>query len=145
KQFVTQNLLVRDDSVLVVVDVQEKLMPVIADGGKLIDNIIKLLKFSQIMKLPVILTEQDKLGATIAEVRSEILNFNPILKVVFDSFLCDEFVEQLSQMERKTLILAGVEAHIRAIESNGEEDINLCRSGSPYMYRSDGLACTAPL
>jgi nicotinamidase-related amidase len=112
KQFVTQNLLVRNDSVLVVIDVQEKLMPVIADGVKLIDNIITLLKFSQIIKLPVILTEQDKLGATIAEVRSEILNFNPISKIVFDGFLCDEFVEHLSQMERKTLILAGVEAHI---------------------------------
>ena len=112
KQFVTQNLLVRDDSVLVVIDMQEKLMPVIADGGRLIDNIIKLLKFSQIIKLPVILTEQEKLGATIAEVKSEILNFNPILQTVFDGFLCDEFVAQLSQMERKTLILAGVEAHI---------------------------------
>lgn len=112
KQFVTQNLLVRDDSVLVVIDVQEKLMPVIADGGKLIDNIIKLLKFSQIIKLPVILTEQEKLGKTIAEVKSEILNFNPILKIVFDGFLCDKFVEQLSKIERKTLILAGVETHI---------------------------------
>jgi isochorismate hydrolase len=87
-------------------------MPVITDGKKVIDNIIKLLKFSQIIKLPVILMEQEKLGKTIPEVKSEILDCNPILKIVFDGFLCDEFLEQLSQMERKTLILAGVEAHI---------------------------------
>ena len=108
----TQNLLVRDDIVLVVIDVQEKLMPVIADGGKLIDNIVKLLKFSQFIKHPVILTEQEKLGKTVPEVRREILDFNPISKIVFDGFLCDEFVEQLNQMRRKTLILTGVEAHI---------------------------------
>ena len=38
KQFATHNLLVRDDSILIVIDAQEKLIPVIADGKKVIDN-----------------------------------------------------------------------------------------------------------
>jgi nicotinamidase-related amidase len=51
-------MLVEEDSVLVVIDVQEILMPVIADKSKVIENIVRLLKFARIVNLPVVLTEQ---------------------------------------------------------------------------------------
>lgn len=112
KHFCSQNLLARDDSVLVVIDVQEKLMPVIANRERVISNIVRLLKFSQIINFPLIITEQEKLGSTVSEIKGEIPRCNPITKITFDAFLCNEFVEQLGQIGRKSLILTGVENHV---------------------------------
>ena len=112
KPLVTQNLLKREESVLVVIDVQEKLMPAIAESKKVIDNAVKLLKCAHIMNLPIVLTEQDKLGPTVPELKGEITGCSPIVKITFDAFLCDEFADHLHQLNRKTLILAGVETHV---------------------------------
>jgi len=108
----SQNMIEKEDSILIVIDVQEKLMPVIADNKRVIDNVSTLLKFSHIIDLPVILTEQEKLGATVPEVKQEILECAPIGKITFDAFLCDEFAEQVRKAKRNTLILTGVETHI---------------------------------
>ena len=108
----SQSMIETDDSFLVVIDIQKILMPVITDNKKVIDNVRTLLKFSQIIDLPVILTEQERLGDTVPEVKQEIPKCLPIEKITFDAFLCDEFVEQVHNTKRKTLILAGVETHI---------------------------------
>jgi nicotinamidase-related amidase len=108
----TQNLIEREDSVLIVIDIQEKLMPVINNGERVIDNTIRLLKFSEIIGLPVVLTEQENLGDTVTEIKQEIPNLQPITKLCFNCFLREEFVEHLRQMGRKNLILTGVETHI---------------------------------
>ena len=113
----SQNMIEKDDSLLVVIDVQEKLMSVIADARKVIDNVVTLLRFSNIIDLPVILTEQEKLGATVPEVKQEIPECLPIGKITFDAFLCDEFVEQIRKTKRNTLILTGVEAHICVVQT----------------------------
>ena len=106
------NLITREDSVLVVIDVQEKLMPVIAEKDKVIDNLVRLLKFAQIIGLPLILTEQEKLGNTLPEILQAAQDLSPIRKLDFNCFGCQEFVEEVGRMGRKTLILTGVESHI---------------------------------
>lgn len=80
----TKNVLDREDSVLIVIDVQDKLMPVIANRGKVISNIVRLLKFSKIIGLPVILTEQEKLGSTVSEIKGEIPDVPLIAKSAFN-------------------------------------------------------------
>ena len=108
----TQNLILREDSVLIIIDIQEKLMPVIANREQVTANAARLLKFSQLIGLPVILTEQEKLGSTVPEIKNEISDVNPISKLAFDCFLCDEFADRVREIGRNTLILTGVEAHV---------------------------------
>jgi len=108
----TKNLLERDDSVLIVIDVQDRLMPVISNREKIIHNIVRLLKFSKIIGLPVILTEQEKLGSTVSEIKKEIPDVTPITKSAFSCFFCNEFIEQIRQIGKKRLILTGVETHV---------------------------------
>jgi nicotinamidase-related amidase len=108
----SHTLITREDSVLVVIDVQEKLMPPIAEGRAVLENVVRLLKFSEILELPVVLTEQTKLGETLPEVLAARAGLTPIRKWEFDCFRCHEFVERLRDLGRGTLILAGVEAHI---------------------------------
>jgi nicotinamidase-related amidase len=105
-------LLRREDCVLVVIDIQERLLPVIWEKERVADNALKLAKFAAISNLPVLVTEQAKLGATIAPVSQEIAGFSPIEKITFDSFGCAEFQRAVAQTGRKTLLLAGIEAHI---------------------------------
>ena len=108
----TKNLISRKNSILVIIDVQDKLMPVIANREKVIDNIVRLVKFSHIIGLPILLLEQEKLAHTLFEIKKEIPNLPPITKSVFNCFSCAAFTKRIRQIGKKTLILAGVETHI---------------------------------
>ncbi len=102
----------RDDCLIVAIDVQEKLMPVISDKERVIANTETLVKFSNICGIPVIVTEQQKLGPTLEVVKKHLKDTTPIEKVHFNCFWNEEFKERVETGGRKTLVIAGVEAHI---------------------------------
>ncbi|MDP3297339.1 MAG: isochorismatase family protein [Thermodesulfovibrionia bacterium] len=99
---------------IVIVDVQTKLMAVMRQRERVIDNIIKLLRLSKIFTLPVILTEQypKMLGSTVKEIKENLLSYDPIQKMVFDCCQVEYFKNCLESAGLTTIILAGVEAHI---------------------------------
>ena len=113
----SQRLITREESVLLLIDVQEKLLPAVADGKALLDNVLRLVKFARIIGLPVVVTEQMKLGDTVPEVRAEIPDMSPIRKLTFDCFGTPEFTSRIRDMNRPNLILAGVEAHICVVQT----------------------------
>lgn len=112
-----EELLRREDAVLVVIDVQERLLPHIAEGQKLVKNIIKLIRFFHILELPIILTEQRKLGETVAEIRTELPDVEPITKTDFGCFGCEDFSAALDRIGRSALVLTGIEAHICVMQT----------------------------
>lgn len=99
----------RKDAVLVVIDMQERLLRAIHEGEGVLNEVSKLIKAAHVLDVPVILTEQKKLGKTVADLPQLP---PPIEKVSFDCFLNDDFVDQLESLGRGTIIFAGVEAHI---------------------------------
>jgi nicotinamidase-related amidase len=108
----TDNIVGRHECVLVVIDVQDKLMPAIADKESLLSNIVRLVKVCHLTGIPVVVTEQEKLGNTVAEIKNELSAETAVQKVHFNCFSCEDFAERVKKTGRKTLILAGVEAHI---------------------------------
>jgi isochorismate hydrolase len=108
----SQGLITRDNCVLLVIDVQEKLVPVISDKEKVVENIIRLSHFAHITGIPVILTEQEKLGLTLPELKIQLSAVQAINKVHFNCFYCEEFSDKVKEAGRNTLIITGVEAHI---------------------------------
>jgi nicotinamidase-related amidase len=104
----------KEKSVLIIIDVQEKLFIHMVEKEKLAENLAKLIQFAQIMKIPIILTEQypKGLGQTIPQVKQFIPNIQLIEKVEFSCFGSQGFREALKKIQAKTLILAGIEAHI---------------------------------
>ena len=112
KDKLNSKLLERNDSVLVLVDIQEKLVPVMHNRNVIVENLVKLAKFAGIIKLPVILTEQQNLGPTIDEISEEISNTDPISKMEFNAMKCPQFIQHLEQISCSSVILAGIEAHI---------------------------------
>jgi nicotinamidase-related amidase len=105
-------LLDREDCLLVVVDAQEKLMPVIQEHEQVTANILRLVKFAGVAGLPVLFTEQEKLGPTLEEVRSAASQAPAVTKISFDCFGCQDFLERLEGSGRRTLALCGIESHI---------------------------------
>jgi len=101
-----------DDAVLVIIDMQDKLFRAMSEKEILIANILKLVKFSRVTKLPIVVTEQQKLGNTLYVIREDLPDMKPICKLRFNCFGIDEFSETLSKLKKKSLIIAGIEAHI---------------------------------
>lgn len=102
------------DSLLLVIDPQEKLVRMIHNREEVVGNIARLLKFASIFSLPVILTEHypQGLGYTVEEVKRELAEYRPILKRIFSCFGVPEFEEAVRNSERKRLLVCGIETHI---------------------------------
>jgi nicotinamidase-related amidase len=113
----TDGLIGRQECVLVVIDAQEKLLPVIADKERIQQNIIRLIKVCRLTDIPVVVTEQEKLGNTVAEIKKEFSAEAAIQKVHFNCFACKDFAEQIKKTGRKTLVLTGMEAHICVVQT----------------------------
>ncbi len=106
------DLLKTKESLLVIVDIQERLLPVMAEKEVILDNAVKLAKFAGIVDLPVVVTEQQKLGPTVKEVSGALSDPVTMSKISFDCFGEEEFIEALEGRGIRNLILCGIEAHI---------------------------------
>jgi nicotinamidase-related amidase len=105
-------LIRKEETVLVIIDMQERLFPVMAEKERLLENVMRLVKFSRVLGLPVLLTEQEKLGNVLPMIQEELREVQPIGKVDFNCFGCEVFSDTLAMLRKKTLVLAGIEAHI---------------------------------
>ncbi len=108
-----------EDSLLVLIDCQERLWKVIHDGPALEQRLGKLLQGARSLGVPVIVTEQDpaKLGATLSTLLAAAGECPRIAK---SSFACGSepaFNEALRATERGTVFLVGVEAHICVVQT----------------------------
>lgn len=99
---------------LVIIDVQEKLFPVMKDSHTLLKNLIILIKGFQLFKLPILITEQvpEKLGNTIVEISSLFDKVDPIIKSSFSCLGDSKFSERLDTINPDKIILAGIESHV---------------------------------
>lgn len=121
-----QGLISKEGTVLIVIDVQEKIFPHISDKEGILKNIEKLIRFAEIMKIPILLTEQypKGLGCTIPEVKKLIPQIQPIERMEFGCFGSEKFKESLKKLEVQTLILTGIETHI-CISQTAIEGVDL--------------------
>lgn len=103
-----------DDSLVVLIDPQEKLMRAMDRRDEITRNMRLLLRFSSIYAIPVVLTEHypQGLGTTVEEIREVLPEYRPIVKRIFSCFGVEEFGRELATRGRKRLLVAGIETHI---------------------------------
>ncbi len=106
------DILNRENTALVVIDLQEKLLPVMHNREELIQNARKLVQFARMVDIPVVVTEQYPrwLGATMPEIKDLIPDYQPIKKVSFSATDCEDFSKRIEGYSQ--IILTGVETHI---------------------------------
>ena len=101
---------VLEDSVLVLVDFQPRLMPAIHDGDHVLSQAVRLGRIAQLLDVPVIGTEQNRhgLGESVPDVKA--LCSTIVFKNHFDA--CADGLADALPAGRKRIVVAGCEAHV---------------------------------
>src|SRR5579862_3312907 len=101
---------------LVVIDIQEKLLPPIFQREQLVRNAKLMIRAAQVMKIPAMVSTQYSrgLGKTVPEIASLLEETEAIDKDKFSCFGSDAFCAALRRVpgNRNTLLLCGMESHI---------------------------------
>ena len=100
--------------ILTLIDVQEKLVPLMDSNTQLVENLVILLKGAQLLDIPIIWMEQlpDKLGSTIPEIKNIMNDQSPIIKNVFSCVDSDLYISVLNNYDPDEVILCGIETHV---------------------------------
>ncbi|HUR81706.1 MAG TPA: hydrolase [Thermoanaerobaculia bacterium] len=102
-------LLDRNACVLLIIDVQERLMPVIHEREAIEKNLVRLIRGAHVLGVPVIITEQyvKGLGRTVGSVRDALgEHYAPIEKISFSA------ATHIDLAGRTQVLIAGVETHV---------------------------------
>jgi nicotinamidase-related amidase len=104
----------RANTALVVVDIQERLLPAIFEKERMVENAVRLIKGAAALGVPVLATEQYRkgLGATVPEVAAAIPGFAPMEKLAFSACGAGGFTAALKAKPVSNAILCGIEAHV---------------------------------
>jgi nicotinamidase-related amidase len=101
---------------LIVIDIQEKLLPPIFHKEELVRNSKLLIRAADVLKLPTVMSTQyaKGLGRTVPEIASLLPETEAIDKDQFSCFGSEAFCTLLKRLpgKRNTLLLCGMESHI---------------------------------
>jgi nicotinamidase-related amidase len=110
-----------DQCALIVVDIQEKLLPPIFEKERLVRNSQLLIRLAGILKIPTLMTTQyaKGLGGTVAEIASLLPETEAIDKHMFSCFGSEVFCSTLKRQpgNRSTVLLCGMESHICVMQT----------------------------
>lgn len=131
-------MLTTDNTVLIVIDIQDRMVRVMHSKERLLQNLVKLIKGAQVLDIPIILTEQYPagLGSTLPEINELLPDIQPIEKLCFNC--CDEerFRQELETLNRQQVLIAGIEAHICVYQTS----MSLLQSGYEVQVVVDCIA-----
>jgi nicotinamidase-related amidase len=101
-----------DDTALLVVDVQEKLIPLLPEHKRLVWNIRRLLDGAKALGVPALVTEQypQGLGGTVAELAERLPA--PASKVAFSCAACEPAMAALAASGAHRVLICGIESHV---------------------------------
>jgi nicotinamidase-related amidase len=111
-----------DTSLLLMIDLQQKLMPAIEGGAAIIANAERLIDAATLLTVPVLFTEQNAkgLGPTVPELspRPDAIAH----KMSFDALRIPGFQSRLRELRRsdresRSIVVAGCEAHVCVLQT----------------------------
>lgn len=117
----------KEDSVLVVIDMQEKLLPHMANKDQIVSNTKKLITGAIELGVPIIYSQQYTrgLGNTVEEIARLQPHFTYIEKTSFSCMKSEDFKNEILRRGRKNVIVCGIEAHVCVLQTAVELVENL--------------------
>lgn len=108
-----------EESILVVIDPQEKLVRALHESERLVKNIFLLIKAAQVFEVPMVATTQYRkgLGDYVKEIREALGDLELLDKIEFSILKNSTIEEKIRGFSRKILILCGAETHICVYQS----------------------------
>ena len=111
--------IVKENTAGLIIDIQERLFPVMQKKKKLLSNCQILIKGLTELQIPLILTQQytKGLGNTIPDIQSLIPSVQYIEKREFSC--CDEpsVIEKLKEFKKENIIICGIESHVCVLQT----------------------------
>ncbi len=109
----------KEESIALIIDIQERLVPAMADQEMLIDNCKRLVCGLQELAIPLIVTQQytKGLGGTVEEIKSLIPDFQPFEKRDFSCYDEPAVAEKLKDSGAKNIIICGIESHVCVLQT----------------------------
>ena len=112
-------MLEREKTLLVVVDVQERLLPAMSDPERVLDRAARAARGCAVLGVPALVTEQvpSALGRTVEALREALDLYEPIEK---DSFSCcgeRAFTEAVDRIDPADVLLCGIESHVCVLQT----------------------------
>jgi nicotinamidase-related amidase len=134
--------LTAENTVIIAIDFQERLFPVMNAKEKLLQNVVKLIKGAKALEVPVIVTEQypKGLGPTIPEIKELLPDARPIEKTCFSCCDNEAFMKTLEALKRRQVLITGIEAHICAYQTA----MALARKGYEVQVVTDCVSSREP-
>jgi nicotinamidase-related amidase len=162
-------LLKRDDAVLVVIDVQERLLPSIHESELTVRSVVRLIRGFQILGLPILVTEQYRKGigptdervvdalirpesvdeplppiyagdADHPEPQTPPASFQPWEKMTFSCAEHPPFMEALRATGRRHVLLCGIESHVCVLQTA----LQLVERGFDVFVAADAVSSRSP-
>ena len=126
-----------DETAVLVVDVQEKLMPKIHGAAALVRNIAFIIDVARLLGVEVFATEQyaKGLGPTVPELAQRLPR--PLEKLSFSSCGAPGLIDALRKQGRSRVLLVGIESHVCVLNTA----LDLLDEGY-YVYPAvDAIGC----
>ena len=107
-------MLAAENTCLIVIDIQEKLLPVMQDPEQVVKNTSVLIQAAKSLSIPILWCQQapKALGPTLGELLSLLEDLEPINKSSFSCSGDEQFIEQINALKPWTAILCGIETHV---------------------------------
>ena len=127
---------------LVVVDMQERLLPAIFEKERVVENAVRLIQGAAILQVPIFATEQYRkgLGLTVPEVAAAIPGFAPMEKLAFSACGAGGFVPALESKQVSDAVLCGIEAHVCVTQTC----LDLLDKGFRVFVAADAVSSRTP-
>ena len=111
------HLLRREDTLLVVVDMQEPFLRHIHDRDRLLENVLLLIQSANILGIPILPTVQyaERMGSVVPEIAAALPvhhAIDPLDKLCFSCAGLPDFFDAVQASHRHQILLCGVETHI---------------------------------
>ena len=109
----------KQDAILVIIDIQERLAAVMGERQKVITNCLHLINAAGLLQIPVLITEQypKGLAPTVNEIKDTSEINETIEKIAFNACKEPNFITRISSSGRNKIILTGMETHICVLQT----------------------------
>jgi len=131
-----------DRALLLVVDIQERLLPSIHDGHGIVTTTRLLAQAARRLGVPMLVSEQYPrgLGPTVDALADALAGAERFEKVHFSCALAPGFLDRLAAFGRRELVIVGMEAHICVLQTT----LGLRAAGWPCFVVADAVGSRVP-
>jgi len=107
-------LLIPEKTALLIIDIQERILPVISNHQRVVDNTLKLIKGFKVMSLPIYFTEQypKGLGPTVSSLIEELGELKPFDKMSFSCSGAGDLFNEFKKKNLSQIVVCGIESHV---------------------------------